>query len=183
MIAFATFTPNNDNDIWFSYTTANLRAAFMNKFLLLQLSSLTDKLPWQVQYQLVSYLYTHYRWLLVTVTSFHLRWPLCGFTSWSIFGWSCSNQCFQWKHMAPATRLFIFKWDVNCKIWKTEACYTGHLNTANLLPVQMIMMVTNQNICIKHYIYPNITAQDAVFSMDQRWSAFNGQHTKLCIKT
>jgi len=32
-----------------SYTTVNLRAAFMNKFLSIQLPSLTDKLPWQVQ--------------------------------------------------------------------------------------------------------------------------------------
>jgi hypothetical protein len=53
----------------------------------------------------------------------------------------------------------------------------------NILPVQRIMIITNQNIFIKHYIYPNITAQDAEFSMDQRRSVFNGQHTKLCIKT
>jgi hypothetical protein len=58
-----------------------------------------------------------------------------------------------------------------------------HIKLDTLQPTLKTKMVSNQNIFIKHFIYPNITAHDVQFTMDQKRSSFNWKHTKLRIKT
>jgi hypothetical protein len=64
-----------------------------------------------------------------------------------------------------------------------QAYELEHLNIDISWPIIIkIKMLTNQNIFIKHYIYPNITAHHLQFTMDKK-IVLNCEHTKLCIKT